>query len=196
MDLLISYAWSHFYRAKPETIHILKRFGDPAPWIEKTGVMGIAVAHTCLYNREVIKRCRALWESELQDSFEFAIKWVPVDYWCETGLDAMKQVIDSHIKERIRDNQTWSMKVYKRRWQQYHTIEIVEYLAADIQQKVDLGNPDWILCVNVIGQETAISLLKPEEVFSLGRPYPRIAHEVSGQAGPGGQATVKGLALR
>ena len=52
------------------------------------------------------------------------------------------------------------------------TIEIVEYLAADIQQKVDLGNPDWILCVNVIGQESSISLLKPEEVFSLGKPYP------------------------
>ena len=172
MDLLVSYNWSHFSQARPEIIAILKRFGDPDPQVDKTATIGIAVAHTCLDNREVIKHCRALWKNNPLDSFEFAIKWVPVDYWCNTGLDAMKQVIDSHIKDRIRDNQTWGMKVYKRRWQQYHTIEIVEHLAADIQQQVDLGNPDWILCVNVIGQETAISLLKPDEIFSICKPYP------------------------
>ena len=65
-----------------------------------------------------------------------------------------------------------SMKVHKRRWQRYHTIEIVEYLAADIEKKVDLGDPDWILWVDIIGRDTAVSLLKPEEVFSLGLPYP------------------------
>lgn len=172
MDILISYSWNHFYRAKPETIRVLKRFGDPFPRIEKTDVMGIAVAHTCLDNREVIKRCWALRESEPQDSFEFTIKWVPVDYWCESDLDAIKRVIDSHIKDRIEEDQSWGMKVHKRRWQRYHTIEIVEYLAADIEKKVDLGDPDWILWVDIIGRETAVSLLKPEEIFSLGRPYP------------------------
>ena len=172
MDLLISYNWSHFYRAKPEAIRILERFGDSGPWVDKTAVMGIAIAHTCLDNREVIERCRMLWRSAPLDSFEFAIKWVPVDYWCETNLDAIKQVIDSHIKGRIGENQTWGMKVYKRRWQQYHSIEIVEYLSADIQQKVDLDNPDWILWVDVIGRETAVSLLKPDEIFSICRPTP------------------------
>ena len=170
MDLLISYAWGSFHRAKSEVIRILKRFGDPVPRIGKTAVMGIAVAHTSLDNREVIRRCRALWESEPQSSFEFAIKWVPVDYWCMTSLEAMKQVIDNHIKNRIGDTQTWGMKVYKRRWQRYHTIDIVQYLAADIPQKVELGNPDWSLYVNVVGEESAISLLKQDEVFSVGRP--------------------------
>ena len=96
MDLLVSYKWSHFSLAKPEIIRILKRFGDPDPWVEKTAVMGIAVVHTCLNNREVIRHCWALWKSDPLNSFEFAIKWVPVDCWCETGLDAMKQVVDSH----------------------------------------------------------------------------------------------------
>ena len=39
-------------------------------------MLGIAVVHTCLDNREVIKRCRELQEREPLDSFEFAIKWV------------------------------------------------------------------------------------------------------------------------
>ena len=168
MDLLVSYSWSHFSRAKPEIIAILTRFGDPEPQVRKTAVMGIAVVHSCLDNREVIKRCRALWESDPLDSFEFAIKWVPVDYWCATLLTAMKQVIDNKIKERIEKNRTWGMKVHKRRWQQYHTIEITEFLAADIDRKVDLSHPDWIVWIDVVGRQTAISLLKPQDIFSIG----------------------------
>jgi tRNA(Ser,Leu) C12 N-acetylase TAN1 len=168
MDILVSYNWSHFYLAKPEIIRILKRFGDPDPMVEKTDVMGIAIAHSCLDNREVIKRCRALWKSDPLDSFEFAIKWVPVDYWCQSDLAAIKQVIDNKIKEAIAENQTWAMQVHKRRWQQYHSIDIIEYLAADIERKVDLDHPDWIVWVDCVGWRTAVSLLRPEEIFSLG----------------------------
>jgi len=167
MDLLVSYNFSHFSRARPEIIRILKRFGDPDPWVEKTAVMGIAVVRSCLDNREVIQRCRALWESEPLHSFEFAIKWVPVDYWCTTELTAMKDMIDNKIKERIERNQTWGMQVHKRRWQQYHTSEITEFLAVGIDRKVDLSDPDWIVWVDIIGGETAISLLKPLDIFSI-----------------------------
>jgi tRNA(Ser,Leu) C12 N-acetylase TAN1 len=172
MDIIISYAWSHFYRAKPEVIRILQLFGDPAPYIEKTNVMGIAIAHTGLDNRAVIKRCRKLWNEKPLESFEFAIKWVPVDHWCSTDLDAMKRLIDDEIRDRIGDNQTWGMKVNMRRWQQYHTSEIIEHLAADIDRKVDLNNPDRIIWVDIIGPETAISLLTPDEIFSITRPVP------------------------
>jgi tRNA acetyltransferase TAN1 len=172
MDLLVSYNWSHFPLARPEILAILKRFGDADPQVDKTATIGIAVAHTCLDNREVIKHCRALWKNNPLDSFELAIKWVPVDYWCATDLNAMKQVIDNKVKNRIEKNRTWGMKVHKRRWQQYHTIEIIEYLAADIARKVELNHPDWIVWVDVVGRRTAISLLKPEDIFSLGLPHP------------------------
>lgn len=171
-DLLVSYNWSHFSRAKPEIIAILKSFGDPDPQVRKTAVIGIAVVHTSLDNREVIKCCQALWKSDPLGLFEFAIKWVPVDYWCASNLESIKQAIDRHIGPRIEKHQSWAMKVHKRRWEQYHTSEIVEYLAADIDRKVDLNHPDWIVWVDIVGRETAVSLLKPEDIFSLGLPNP------------------------
>jgi len=172
MDLLISYSWGQFYRAKHEAIGILQGFGDPDPKVEKTAVLGIAVAHTSLDNREVIRRCRALWKQQPLASFEFSIKWVPMDHWCATDLDAMKQLIDDKIKPQIAEGQTWGMKVHKRRWQKYHTDEIVDYLAEGIDRQVDLNHPDWIIWVDVIGRWTAISLLRPDEIFSLGLPHP------------------------
>jgi tRNA(Ser,Leu) C12 N-acetylase TAN1 len=37
-----------------------------------------------------------------------------------------------------------------------------------VDRKVDLSDPDWILRVDVVGNTTAISLLKPDEFFSFG----------------------------
>lgn len=166
MDILISYSWSHFFDARREAIGILRRFGDPHPTMEKTSVAGIAVAHTALNSREVIHRCKALFGTE--PTFQFAIKWVPVDFWCDTGLEAIKAAIEDKISSRIGADQAWAMVVEKRRWQQYHTREIIDYLAPSIRQKVDLGRPDVIVRVDVVGRRTAISLLKPDEVFSIG----------------------------
>jgi tRNA(Ser,Leu) C12 N-acetylase TAN1 len=60
----------------------------------------------------------------------------------------------------------------ERRWQKYHTIEIIEYLAKGIDRKVDLENPDLVVRIDVLGEKTAISLLESDEIFSLGLPYP------------------------
>ena len=88
--------------------------------------MGIAVAHTSLDNRQVIHRCRELLQ-EGKVRFDFAVKWVPVDYWCWTDLESIKQLIDEKVLPLIQPEETWAMQVNKRRWQTYHTIDIVGF---------------------------------------------------------------------
>lgn len=170
MDLLVSYSWHQFYRAKPEIIRLLQHFGDSNPAVERTPVWGIAIVHTCLNNRQVVRKCRELFNTDPQ-AFQWALKWLPVDYWCDTDLESIKKVIDIHIKDQIQEDQTWGMKLKKRRWQEYHSIDIVNFLAEDIDRQVNLSNPDWIIWVDVLGRETAISLLNPDDIFSLNLPY-------------------------
>lgn len=165
MDILISFSWGRFYPMLREVQRILKRLGDQQPYIEWTPVDGIAVAHTSLDNRDVIRQCRELLHKR-EENFELAVKWVPVDYWCETNLDAMKQVIEEQVRPRIQAKECWGMIVKKRRWQRYHTADIVAYLAPSIDRKVDLSNPDKIVWIDVLGRQTAIAVLKPEEIFS------------------------------
>jgi tRNA(Ser,Leu) C12 N-acetylase TAN1 len=113
MDLLVSYYWNHFSRARREVVYVLRKFGDPAPKVERTGVIGIAIVHTSLNNREVIQRCKELFKTGFV--YRFATKWVPVDFWCETSLDSIKKVIDDNVTNGIGKNETWGMKVEKRR---------------------------------------------------------------------------------
>ena len=164
-DLLVSYPGKQYARAKNEILRILNRVEAPDPWVAKSDVWGIAVVHSLLNNRELICRCRALWRSA-PDVFQFAVKWLPVDYWCETSLPAIKQVIDNEIAPQIAPNNTWAMRVRKRRWQVYTTAEIIAYLTADMPPKVDLSHPDWIVWVDAVGRGTAVSLLEPEDLLA------------------------------
>jgi tRNA acetyltransferase TAN1 len=144
--------------------------GDPYPSVERTPVMGIALVHSSLNNRSIVQQCRTLWQQQDLQRFQFAVKWVPVDYWCKTDLEAMKRVIDTHLKDYVKPNQSWGMVVKKRRFQKHHTIDIVRHLARDVNRRVDLNKPDWIVWVDIIGGDTAITFLKPDEKFSVGLP--------------------------
>lgn len=163
-DLLVSYPWRHFRRARNEIRRRLQDCGDPDAQAEKTMVPGIAVVHTRLDGREVLRKCRALFEDGA--SFDFAVKWVPVDAWCETSLEAMQAVIEQRFRDQIGAGQTWAMKVEKRGWRQFHVTEIIGRLASAIDRKVDLRHPDRVVRIDVLGPVTAMSLLRPEEVFS------------------------------
>jgi tRNA(Ser,Leu) C12 N-acetylase TAN1 len=166
MDLLISFRLGRFYPTRREVKHILKGMGDDNPLVDWTSVDGIAIAHTSLDSRAVIAHCQQLFVNH-EAKFEHAVKWVPVDYWCETDLDAIKQLIEQEIAPRIQPDERWALRVHKRRWQRYHTAEIVEYLAPSIDRKVDLNNPDKTVWVDVIGHRTAVSLLQSGDSFSV-----------------------------
>jgi tRNA(Ser,Leu) C12 N-acetylase TAN1 len=59
-----------------------------------------------------------------------------------------------------------------RRFTTHHKLEIIEPLAELIDEKVDLRNPDKIVRIEILGNSAAVSVIKPEDVFSLHKPRP------------------------
>jgi tRNA(Ser,Leu) C12 N-acetylase TAN1 len=148
MDLLVSHGFSGYGRAAHEIVRVLKGFGDPQPQVEKTRVPGICVVRTCLDNRDVVARCRELYDRET--AFRFAIKWVPVDYSCEKDLDAIRQLLQERIAPRIAEQETWAMEVQMRGWREHRTAQVVEHLAAAIDRPVNLRSPDKLVRVDIL----------------------------------------------
>jgi len=164
-ELLVSYPWRRFGPARREILRILKRLGDELARVERTGVDGVALVHTNLDGRAVVRRCRELFQTA--PIFEFATKWVPVDYWCDTALDAMKKLIEEKIRCEIDANETRGMEVEKRRWQKYHTADIIAHLANAIDLRVNLDRPDKLVRVDIVGRQTAISVLRLGDIFAV-----------------------------
>jgi len=167
-NLLVSYGWRAFNKARDEIARILKDFRDDNPIIKRTIARGICGVKTKLNSREVVRKVRKLFEKDpLQ--INFAVKWVPVDNWCRSDLNEMKKIIE-RIKVNIKRGEKWGMEVEKRRYTKYHTAEVIEELAKEIKEKVDLEHPDKIVRIDILGGNTGISILKPEEIFSTRKP--------------------------
>jgi len=167
MNLLVSHDCGRFRRARREILAVLKRLGDDSAEVQRSGVNGIALVCTTLDGRDVIRRCAELARENF--TFEFAIKWVPVDYWCDSDLEAIRKLLETKVRDQIAEGETWGLQVAKRRWEQYHTRDIVVNLARAIDRKVDLRRPDKLVRVDMMGRQTAISVLRPDEVFSVRR---------------------------
>ncbi len=93
-------------------------------------------------------------------------KWVPVDLWTHSDINSMRDAVEV-LRNKIRVWEKWCMIVEKRRYTQYHKIEIITALAELIDEKVDLENPDKILRVDIIGRYTGFSVLTPQDIFSV-----------------------------
>jgi tRNA acetyltransferase TAN1 len=59
------------------------------------------------------------------------------------------------------------MIVETRRYTALHKIDIIKELAELIDQVVSLENPDKIVRIEILGNQAGISVLKPEEIFSV-----------------------------
>lgn len=164
MDLLVSYARGRYRKARREILRTLTRFGDAHGAVERTEVLGIALVHTTLDAREVVRHCHELFEQGL--GFQHAIKWIPVDCWCEPDLDALRLHLTQVAGSRIAPNETWAMRVDRHGSQRYRTPQIVTHLARAIDRRVDLDHPDKIVRVDIVGERAAVSILQPDDIFS------------------------------
>ncbi len=168
-NLLVSCSWGDYKRARKEILQILSKLGDKQPYVKHTAASGIIGVRTRVDSQEVIKRLRELFDEDPL-ILQHTLKWVPVDLWTRSTLDSMKEGV-TQLKNKIHTGERWRMTVEKRRYTQYHKIDIIRELADLIEEDVDLENPDKILRIEIIGKYAGITVLTPQDIFSVAKPY-------------------------
>jgi tRNA acetyltransferase TAN1 len=164
-NLLVSFGWRRFHSTRAEIRNILAKLGDNNAIIKRTIAHGIAGVNTILDPRQVIKELYNMYNQD-PSSFVHTLKWVPIDYWTTSDLESMANGIVM-LRNRIAKGEKWMMVIEKRRYTGYHKIEIIKHLAEYIDEKVDLRNPDKIVRIDIIGNNGGISVVKPDETFSI-----------------------------
>ncbi len=166
-NLLVSWGWGKFFPARTEIMIIMSKLGDNLPTVRRTIAQGIAGVKTSLDSRKVISELYVLYSQD-PTHFSYTLKWVPIDCWTCSDLDSMESIVAS-MKDRIGKDERWMMVVEKRRYTKYHKIDIIKRLADQIDGKVDLRNPEKIIRVEIIGKNAGISVIKPNEIFSISK---------------------------
>lgn len=167
-NLLVSRSHGGYPRARREILAILKALGDEQPTVSRTLARGLVGVKTSLAPRDVVRGLRALQERDPL-LVQYTCKWLPVDAWGSSDVEAMKDAIRG-LRDRIEPTDTWRMTLEKRRYTQHHQLELIRILAEPIDAKVDLTHPDKILRVDILGPHAAMSVLRPDDIFSTARP--------------------------
>ena len=147
-----------------ELAFLLKESGDPEPKVDKTGIRGLVVAKTALNPVEAMEKFRSLLEDRPYE-FRYALRIIPIEKVVHTDLEEVKKAA-LELSSRLGENESFRVTVEKR-FTSIHSHDLIEAVATNVKNKVDLDKPDKIILVEVLGGYTGISLLNPSDILSV-----------------------------
>jgi len=163
-NLLISCARRLESDACSEIWFLLGEIGDGDPKVEKTKVSGLIVAKTSLDPFQAVQKLKEMLKGSPAE-FRYILKVVPVEAVVPTRLELIEKV-SAELSRKIGEDETFRVTVEKRH-SELSTKEIIEAAAKRINRKVDLENPDRIVLIEVMGEVTGISIIKPDDILSV-----------------------------
>ena len=93
----------------------------------------------------------------------YVLRLLPIELVVYTESQSIKNAAKK-LALKIQSGDTFRITVERR-----HTLmtssDIIAAIAKEIDNKVDLKNPDWIVLVEVVGGQTGISVIKPNQIF-------------------------------
>ena len=161
-NLLVSTSRFREEEAQGEILDLLDMLGDSDAEAEITEIKGLLLAQTGLDPFEVVHRLKELVASEPWQ-VRYILRVLPIEVVVATKIDAIKQEAKG-LGAKI-GSDSFRITVEKRH-SPLESIEVIKAVAGEIESKVDLEDPDWIVLVQILGGQTGISVLKPDQMFS------------------------------
>jgi len=164
LNLIITCARSLESETKNEISKILGELGDQEPEILNVGMRGILMVNTVIEQSKIIDyvKNKMIEEPWL---IRYCLRIIPIQMITETEIDKIKQNVIK-LKDTIQKNDSYRITIEKRNTS-ISSNEIITEVAEIFPNKVSLNQPDWIILIEIIGNETGISILKNDELFSL-----------------------------
>lgn len=147
-----------------ELLYLLGEIGDSASSGDKTGVSGLIAAKTAFDPFDVIGKLREILH-ERPYEFRYTLRIIPIEKVVRTDLGEIRIAVKA-LSLKIKENETFRITLEKR-FTQTHTEDIIKAAAANIENKVNLTNPDKILLIEVVGRLTGLSVIKPDEILAV-----------------------------
>ncbi len=147
-----------------ELWYLLEEIGDSTPIVEKTGVSGLIAVKTTPNPFEVVDKLRKILR-ERPYEFRYTLRIIPIEKVIRTDFGEIKRIA-TELSSRIGENETFRVTVEKR-FTETPSQNIIEAAAANIKREVNLKNPDKILLIEVVGELTGISVIKPDDILSV-----------------------------
>lgn len=165
-NLLISTSRYNEDNAKAEIWFTLLMCGDYYSIISSLEFQGLIAAATTLNHKKVIAKIQKILNQD-PHFFQYILKIVPVDYVCQTNIRTIREIIQSHYKGFIGNQDTFMIELNRRKNDIIDRDNLIESIAKIFKNKVNLENPNKIIRIEVLGNFTGISFLSPSDIIKV-----------------------------
>lgn len=149
--------------ASDELSQLLDLLGDKEPSIEITSISGIILANTRLDPLQIVENCREMVRNEPW-RFRYLLRIIPLEKICRAELTDINNVV-KQLCPKIGQHETFMVMIEKRHTK-LHSKEIISTVTSDIDRKVSLDNPSWIIIIQIVNGLAGISILRSNQIFS------------------------------
>ena len=164
MNLIITCARHLEPETEEELMSILDDFGDSEPKITITNMSGILTAETKLDPIETVKKIKEMILDEPW-SVRYCLRIIPIQKIIESQIDEIEKAV-SELSEQILDDETYRISIEKRN-SDLSSKEIITKIADKIKNKVSLEFPDKVILIEILGNQTGVSILKKSDILSI-----------------------------
>ena len=164
MNLIITCARFFEDDAEEEIKRILAEEGDEKPTVSILKMPGILTVDTKLNSIDFVKW---LHQKILDEPWfiRYCLRVIPIQITVSTNLEEISDGI-AKLVDVIDPKETFRITIEKRN-SSLSKMEIIEKIAKNIPNKVSLKQPDWIVLIEVIGNNTGLAVLRENSVISL-----------------------------
>ncbi len=140
--------------------------GDTYPIIFDLEFSGLIAASSTLNGKEIITKIKAILKRDAS-FFQYILKIVPIDFVCDINIKIISEIVQRHYREFIDSNESFRIDLKRRSNELIDRNVFIESIAKNIENRVDLDNPDKIIRFEMLENLCGITFLKPEEVLRL-----------------------------
>jgi tRNA acetyltransferase TAN1 len=149
--------------ARDELDQTLKDFGDHAPECVLSRISGIVFAYSHIDPFEVIGKLKQLVKYEPW-KVHYLLRILPIEMILPTSIENIVAA-SSNLGKKIQGDESFRITIEKRHTS-LSTPAVIAEVAKLYSNKVSLKEPDWIILIEIVGNFTGISVLRPDQVFS------------------------------
>ncbi|MCK4370525.1 MAG: THUMP domain-containing protein [Candidatus Lokiarchaeota archaeon] len=165
-NLLVSTPRYNEREAKAELWFTLLMCKDTYPIISGIYFPGLITALTNLNTNKVINEIKKILKKN-PSFFQFILKIVPINFICETNTRTIKYMIQENYENFINKEDTFRITLKRRHHEKIDRINFIETIAKDINNKVNLDNPDKTIRIEILGNICGISFLEKNDIIKV-----------------------------
>jgi len=165
-NLLVSTPRYNEIEAKAELWFTLLMCGDTYPIISGIPFPGLITALTNLSLKKVIADIKKIMKRN-PSFFQFILKIIPINFICETDTKIINYTIQENIKNHIDEEETFRITLKRRHHEKIERTNFIETIAKNIDNKVNLDNPDKIIRIEILGNICGISFLEKNDIIKV-----------------------------